>query len=169
MPIQAPPSICCVAIAGFSARPTSYTLYMASTSTTPVSSSTSTSATVQACAWQESGSISPVSGTGTESSLRKMPRPEIVLPCLKWAASARSTMWIFFSSEPFSRTKPVPSVSRSSGSTSSSSAATCSITSRASLAAMITALPTRCVPRLANVPMQCGPVSVSAVSTRMFS
>ena len=34
---------------------------------------------------------------------------------------------------------------------------------------MITALPTRCVPRLANVPMQCGPVSVSAVSTMMFS
>ena len=65
--------------------------------------------------------------------------------------------------------KPVPSVSRSAGSTSSWSAATCSITSRASRAAMITALPTRCVPRLANVPMQCGPVSVSAVSTMMFS
>ena len=41
--------------------------------------------------------------------------------------------------------------------------------SRASCAAMITALPTRCVPREANVPMQCGPGSVSAVSTMMFS
>jgi hypothetical protein len=34
---------------------------------------------------------------------------------------------------------------------------------------MMTALPTRCVPRLAKVPMQCGPVSVSAVSTSTFS
>ena len=34
---------------------------------------------------------------------------------------------------------------------------------------MMTALPTRWVPRLAKVPMQCGPVSVSAVSTRTFS
>ena len=32
------------------------------------------------------------------------------------------------------------------------------------VAAAITALPTRCVARLANVPMSCGPVSVSAVS-----
>ncbi len=78
-------------------------------------------------------------------------------------------MWIFFSSEPLSLMKPVPSVSRSSASTSSSSAAAASIASRASWAAMITALPTRCVPRDANVPMQCGPVSVSAVSTMMFS
>ena len=51
----------------------------------------------------------------------------------------------------------------------SSSAAAASMISRASCAAMITALPTRCVPREANVPMQCGPVSVSAVSTMMFS
>ena len=29
----------------------------------------------------------------------------------------------------------------------------------------MTALPARCVPREAKVPMQCGPVSVSAVST----
>jgi hypothetical protein len=34
---------------------------------------------------------------------------------------------------------------------------------------MITALPTRWVPRLAKVPMQCGPVSVSAVSMMTFS
>ena len=50
-------------------------------------------------------------------------------------------------------------------STSSSSAATSSITWRASFAAWMTALPMRCVPREAKVPMQCGPVSVSAVST----
>jgi hypothetical protein len=78
-------------------------------------------------------------------------------------------MWIFLSSAPLSLTKPVPSVSRSAASTSSSSAATSSMISRASAAAMMTALPTRCVPRLANVPMQCGPLSVSAVSTRTFS
>ena len=40
---------------------------------------------------------------------------------------------------------------------------------RASMAAAITALPTRCVARLANVPMSCGPVSVSAVSTTISS
>ena len=39
------------------------------------------------------------------------------------------------------------------------------MTPRASLAAVITALPTRWVPREANEPMQCGPVSESAVST----
>jgi hypothetical protein len=49
--------------------------------------------------------------------------------------------------------------------TSSSSAAASIITPRASRAAAITALPTRCVPREANEPMQCGPVSESAVST----
>ena len=36
---------------------------------------------------------------------------------------------------------------------------------RASAAAMITALPARCVVRLAKVPVQWGPVSVSPVST----
>ena len=44
-----------------------------------------------------------------------MPRPEIVRPYLKWAASARSTMWIFLSSAPWTMTKPGPSVSRSCG------------------------------------------------------
>ena len=34
---------------------------------------------------------------------------------------------------------------------------------------MMMALPMRCVPRLANVPMQCGPVSVSAVSMMTLS
>ncbi len=34
---------------------------------------------------------------------------------------------------------------------------------------MMIALPARCVVRLANVPMQCGPVSVSPVSIRTFS
>ena len=34
---------------------------------------------------------------------------------------------------------------------------------------MMMALPMRCVPRLAKVPMQCGPVSVSAVSMMTFS
>jgi len=40
-----------------------------------------------------------------------------------------------------------------------------SLTPRASFAADITALPTRWVPREAKLPMQCGPVSESAVST----
>jgi hypothetical protein len=66
---------------------------------------------------------------------------------------------------PLTRIEPLPSVSRSPGSTSSSSAAASIITARASRAAAITALPTRCVPREANEPMQCGPVSESAVST----
>ena len=34
---------------------------------------------------------------------------------------------------------------------------------------MMIALPARCVVRLANVPMQCGPVSVSPVSISTFS
>ena len=34
---------------------------------------------------------------------------------------------------------------------------------------MMMALPMRCVPRLAKVPMQCGPVSVSAVSMMTVS
>ena len=39
----------------------------------------------------------------------------------------------------------------------------------ASSAAMMMALPARCVVRLAKVPMQCGPVSVSPVSMSTFS
>ena len=35
----------------------------------------------------------------------------------------------------------------------------------ASVAARITALPIRCVPREAKLPISCGPVSLSAVST----
>src|SRR5215831_17093088 len=62
---------------------------------------------------------------------------------------------------PFTWIAPRPSVSRSPGSTSSSSAAASIMTARASRAAAITALPTRCVPRDANEPMQCGPVSES--------
>ena len=90
------------------------------------------------------------------------PRPEMVRPCLKCAASAMSWTWILVSGLPTRRTKPVPSVSRSSASTSSSSAATCSITSRASRAAMMTALPTRCVPRLAKVTVRFGePIRVA--------
>ena len=68
------------------------------------------------------------------------------------------------SGAPFTWMRPLPSVTRSPASTSSSVAATSSITSRASRAAMMMALPMRWVPRLAKVPMQCGPVSVSAVS-----
>ena len=64
---------------------------------------------------------------------------------------------------------PWPSVSRSSGRASSSSAATSIITLRASSAAMMMALPARWVVRLAKVPMQCGPVSESAVSMITFS
>ena len=60
---------------------------------------------------------------------------------------------------------PCPSVSRSVAETSSSSAAASISCARASLAARITALPTRCVPRDAKLPMSCGPVSLSAVST----
>ena len=93
-----------------------------------------------------------------------MPRPEMVLPCLKCAASAASKTGIDFDGTPLTWMPPLPSVSRSAALTSSSSAATSSSTWRASFAAMMMALPIRCVPRLANVPMQCGPVSVSAVS-----
>ena len=50
MPIHEPPTSCCSTIFGFSARPISKTFLTESTVTSPVSSSTSTSATVQACA-----------------------------------------------------------------------------------------------------------------------
>ena len=69
------------------------------------------------------------------------------------------------SGTPATTMSPSPSVSRSSGAASSSSAATSSIARRASSAAWMIALPARWVARLANVPMQCGPVSLSAVST----
>ncbi len=94
----------------------------------------------------------------------KMPRPDTVLPCLKWAASATWNTGIDFDGTPLTWMLPLPSVSRSAAPTSSSSAATSISTARASFAAMMMALPMRCVPRLAKVPMQCGPVSVSAVS-----
>ena len=98
-----------------------------------------------------------------------MPRPDTVLPCLKCAASAAWNTGIERAGAPFTWMLPLPSVSRSEASASSSSAATSSSTSRASFAAMMMALPMRWVPRLANVPMQCGPVSVSAVSTMTVS
>ena len=89
----------------------------------------------------------------------------MVRPCLNWAAMATSRTEIERCGAPRTWMLPLPSVSRSPALTSSSSAAASIITPRASLAAVITALPTRWVPRDANEPMQCGPVSESAVST----
>ena len=94
-----------------------------------------------------------------------MPRPAMVLPCLNWAAMATSLTAIAREGAPLTWMLPRPSVSRSAALTSSSSAAASIMTPRASLAATITALPTRCVPREAKLPMSCGPVSESAVST----
>ena len=91
------------------------------------------------------------------------------MPCLKWAASATSITVIEEPGEPMTRTLPSPSVSRSSGEASISSAATSSRTCLASSAARMIALPARWVARDAKVPMQCGPVSVSPVSTRTVS
>src|SRR6476646_9058761 len=85
-----------------------------------------------------------------------MPRPEIVLPCLNWAAMATSLVEIERCGAPLTWMLPRPSVSRSAALTSSSSAAASIITPRASLAAAMTALPTRCVPREANDPMRPG-------------
>ena len=101
--------------------------------------------------------------------MKKMPRPATVLPYLKWPANARLTRSILRSGEPLTQMKPLPSASRSSGRASSSSAAISSRVFFASSAAMMIALPARCVVRLANVPMQCGPVSVSPVSMSTFS
>ena len=89
----------------------------------------------------------------------------MVRPWLNWALDATSVTRSDRPGAPWTWTLPLPSVTRSARDASSSSAATSSIASRASRAAIITALPTRCVARLANVPMSWGPVSVSAVST----
>ncbi len=94
-----------------------------------------------------------------------MPRPAMVRPWRNWAAMATSRVEIERPGAPRTWMLPRPSVSRSAGFTSSSSAAASIMTARASLAATITALPTRCVPREAKDPMSCGPVSESAVST----
>ena len=127
--------------------------------------STSTSATVQACASVESGSIAPVSGSTSLFGFMKLPRPAIVRPYLNCAIDAMSAIRTDLAGTPRTIRLPWPSVSSSSTGASSSSAATSSRAWRASLAAAITALPTRCVARLAKVPMSWGPVSVSAVST----
>ena len=79
-----------------------------------------------------------------------MPRPEMVLPCLNCAAIATSLVEIERCGAPLTWMLPRPSVSRSAALTSSSSAAASIITPRASFAAAITALPTRCVPREAK-------------------
>ena len=117
------------------------------TSSSPVSSSTSISTMSAAWAKQETGVISPVSGSTSESGIRKMPRPETVRPCLNWAAPQASAVVMDFDGAPLTWMLPLPSVTRSAGSTSSSSAAASSITARASCAAWMTALPTRWVPR----------------------
>ena len=93
----------------------------------------------------------------------------MLLPWAKWAAPATSPTETDFSATPLMWMLPSPSVSRSSGLASSSSPATSSIALRASCAAITTALPARWVVRLAKVPVQWGPVSVSAVSTTMLS
>ena len=96
--------------------------------------------------------------------MRNMPRPEIERPRLKWAASAS--------------VENRDGLLRRAFDVNVSVAVGLKI-ARVDLqffgrdlqhhlfrfrAAMMTALPTRCVPRRAKVPMQCGPVSVSAVS-----
>ncbi len=142
---------------------------MLSTATWPVSVSTSTSATVHAWASVESGSIAPVSGSTWLRGFIQLPRPEMVRPysnCAFWATRA---MGIERLGAPATMTFPWPSVTRSSTAASSSSDATSRIACRASVAAALTALPTRWVARLANVPMSWGPVSVSAVSTTISS
>ena len=138
---------------------------MRSTSTSPVSSSTATSATRQAWAKAVLGFISPVSASTAESGIRKMPRPAMVLPCLNCAACAVALTVMLREGAPRTWMLPRPSVTRSAALTSSSSAAASSSTPRASRAATMMALPMRCVPREAKEPMSCGPVSLSAVST----
>ena len=142
---------------------------MLRTVTSPVSVSTSTSATVQAWASVESGSMAPVSGSTSLFGFMKLPRPAIVRPYLNCASDAMSAIFTERAGTPRTTRFPWPSISRSSTAASSSSAATSSSAWRASVAAAITALPTRWVARLANVPMSCGPVSVSAVSTTTSS
>ena len=131
--------------------------------------STSTSATVQAWASVESGSIAPVSGSTGLLGFIQAPRPAMVLPYLNCAAAAMSAIFSERSGAPRTMRLPWPSKTRSLRAASNSSAATSSSASRASTAAAMTALPTRCVARLAKVPMSCGPVSVSAVSTTTSS
>ena len=90
-------------------------------------------------------------------------------PCSNCAAPDASATVIERDGAPRTWMLPRPSVTRSPASTSSFSAAASSRTPRASSAAAMTALPTRWVPREAKLPMQCGPVSESAVSTNTSS
>ena len=74
------------------------------------------------------------------------------------------------SGEPTTRTLPLPSSSRSATDDLQLLGRELEDRARAPrAAATLTALPTRWVPRLANVPMSCGPVSVSAVWTTISS
>ncbi len=113
--------------------------------------------------------MAPVSGSTTLLGFMYAPRPAIVRPYWNWARDARSAMSSRFVGDPATRIPPSPSSTRSLTATSSSSDASWRNASRASMAAALTAFPTRWVPRLAKVPMQCGPVSVSAVSITIWS
>ena len=78
----APPSICPSTSVGLIARPTSYTCTIFSTTTSPVSSSTSTSATHAAYEIAECGSIStwPVASSTSANGLSAVDEPLISSP-----------------------------------------------------------------------------------------
>ena len=107
--------------------------------------------------------MAPVSGSTSLLGFIHAPRPAMVRPYWNWARDARSAIERRFCGDPATKIPPSPSSTRSFTLTSSSSEASWSTLSRASIAASRTALPTRCVARDANVPMSWGPVSVSAV------
>ena len=72
-------------------------------------SSTSTSATRQACAKHDTGVISPVSEFTSDSGMRKIPRPEMVLPCRNCAACDTSCTEMARCGAPRTWMLPLPS------------------------------------------------------------
>ncbi len=136
------------------------------TCTTPVSSSTSTSAAHAAYEIAEWGgrSTSPVSGSTIDAyGLSWAPVPVISSPYVHVAAAATSGTAIFFCGAPLASTSP-STISRSEGSISSSLPAMSRIRSLTRSAAFSTALPATNVARDANVPVQTGDESVFELS-----
>ena len=138
----------------------------ASTRTSPVSSSTSTSAAQAAyemAAWGGRSTL-PVSGSTIAAyGFSCAPVPVISSPCVHVAAAATSGTLIFFCGAPFAMTSP-STISRSPGSISSSLPAISSSFCLHSAAAFRTALPATNVAREANVPVQTGDESVFELS-----
>ena len=91
--------------------------------------------------------MAPVSGSTSLLGFIQAPRPAIVRPYWNWARDARSAIARRLSGDPATYTPPSPSSTRSFTATSSSSDASCRTASRASMAAALTALPTRWVAR----------------------